>query len=187
MAEVKNNIVIQGISGKLGDMIVFRQVNGRTIIATKPRPSEKRSEKQIANQARFQKAVIYGKSSAANPELKQVYRKGMNEKYSSPYMVAVADFLNAPNIHEVNLSMYHGNVGDTISIQVTDDFSVARVEVDIHNPDGSLVEAGSALQAIAGLEWVFTATVKNESLEGDRITITAFDLPGNQDVEEETL
>lgn len=36
-------------------------------------------------------------------------------------------------------------------------------------------------------DWVFTAKVKNESLAGDKITITAYDMPGNETVEEKTL
>lgn len=186
MAEVKNNIVTQGASGMLGDMIVFRQVNGKTIMATKPRQSEKKSEKQIEHQARFQKATIYGRSAVAKPELKSEYEAAVGEKGNSAYQVAVADFLNAPSIQEVNLSKYHGNVGDVISILVTDDFKVQRVEVEIHDPDGTLVEAGCAVAGF-GVEWVYTATVKNASLAGDKITITAFDLPGNTDVEDKTL
>lgn len=187
MAEVKNNIVTQGVSGMLGDMIVFRQVNGKTIMAVKPKQSDKKSEKQLARQEHFQSAVIYGKSSAANPALKAEYGSGVNEKLNSPYMVAVADFLNAPSIQEVNLKEYTGNVGDRITIRVTDDFKVAEVKVAIHNPDGTLVEEGNAVQALAGFDWTYTATVKNVSLDGDRITITAYDMPGNETTEEKSL
>jgi hypothetical protein len=187
MAEVKNNIVTQGVSGMLGDMIVFRQVNGKTVIATKPKKSEKQTEKQLEHQKRFQSAVIYGKAASADPAQRAIYQEGVNEKLGSPYMVAVADFLNAPDIEDVNLKGYKGNVGDAIIIRVTDDFKVAEVKVAIHNPDGSLVEEGNAVQLLGGVDWSYKATVKNDSLDGDRITIMAYDMPGNETVEEETL
>ncbi len=171
----------------LGDMIVFRQVNGRTIIATKPQQSEKKSEKQLAHQKKFQSAVIYGNSVTADPAKKAEYEAGKGEKFNSPYQVAVADFLNAPDIEEVNLKMYSGSIGDLITIRATDDFKVSEVLVSIHNPDGSLVEEGSAVQKAGTPDWVFTAKVKNESLAGDKITITAYDMPGNETVEEKTL
>jgi hypothetical protein len=187
MAEVKNNIVTQGVSGMLGDMLVFRQVNGRTIIATKPKQSDKKSEKQLEHQKKFQSAVFYGKTATANPVLKAEYETGVNEKFNSAYQVAVADFLNAPDIEDVNLKEYRGNVGDTIIIRVTDDFKVVEVKVAIHNPDGSLVEEGNAVQLLGGVDWSYKATVKNDSLEGDKITIMAYDMPGNETVMDSTL
>lgn len=32
MAKSKNNIVIAGLSGKVGKQLIFKQVNGRTIV-----------------------------------------------------------------------------------------------------------------------------------------------------------
>jgi len=36
MAQSKNNIITHGLSGKVGDLIVFRSWNGKTIVASKP-------------------------------------------------------------------------------------------------------------------------------------------------------
>jgi hypothetical protein len=33
MAKSKNNLVTHGLSGKIGDMLVFRQVGGETIVS----------------------------------------------------------------------------------------------------------------------------------------------------------
>jgi hypothetical protein len=187
MAEVKNNIVTHGVSGKLGEMIVFRQVNGKTIMAMAPKQTGKYSDKQLEAKRRFQSAVIYGKAATADPLVKAEYEKGKGGKFTSAYQVAVADFLVAPDIQEVNLKEYKGNVGDVITIRVTDDFKVDEVTVSIHNPDGVLVEEGKAVQLLGGVDWTYKATVKNESLAGDKITITAYDMPGNETVKGSTL
>lgn len=112
MAQSKNNIITHGLSGKVGDLIVFRSLNGKTIIASKPgaRTGEL-SDAQKQNQKRFQQAIVYAKSAVADPDTKSAY-KAAAEEGESPYNVAVADFMHAPDISEVNLSNYKGKIGD---------------------------------------------------------------------------
>jgi ethanolamine utilization protein EutQ (cupin superfamily) len=93
--------------------------------------------------------------------------------------VALADYMHAPDIHRVDVSGYHGQPGDVIRIEVTDDFAVVEVKVVITNTDGSIVEEGYAKPEATGYEWTYTATVANASLEGDRIEVYASDTPGN--------
>jgi hypothetical protein len=69
---------------------------------------------------------------------------------------------------------------------VSDDFAVKSVHVRIINADGSLVEEGPAVNS-AGSAWIYTAAQNNESLDGDKIIITASDLPGNITTEEQYL
>lgn len=187
MAEVKNNIITEGLSGILGDRIVFRQMRGKTIISVKPKKAEKYSEKQLEAKRRFQYAVFYGKSVTADPAKKAEYEAAKGKKFNSAYQVAVADFLNAPDIEEVNLKEYKGEIGDVITIRVSDDFKVQEVKISIHNPNGTLVEEGNAVLQHGGVDWKYEATAVNDSMEGDKISIAAYDTPGNTSVEEQTL
>jgi len=97
----------------------------------------------------------------------------------SVYKVALADFLNAPKIKEVDVSAYVGAPGNKIRIRAIDDFMVKNVVVTITNEDGTLVEEGEAVKKENGVDWLFTATVQNDSLTGDKIVIKAYDIPGN--------
>ena len=97
----------------------------------------------------------------------------------SAFNVAVADYFNAPDIQEIDVTAYTGQIGSTIRVRATDDFTVESVSVHIANGDGSLVEEGSAILQQNGLDWLFTATKLNDSLIGDRITVTVFDIPHN--------
>jgi hypothetical protein len=54
MAKSKNNVVTFGLSGKIGDLLVFRQRDGQTIVAKVPQQSGKVSEKQKMQRKRFQ-------------------------------------------------------------------------------------------------------------------------------------
>jgi len=179
MAQSKNNIITHGMSGKIGDLIVFRTLNGKTIVTNKPAKRKgELSEGQKLHHKRFQQATIYAKSATANPALKEAYKEAAKEGLT-PYNVAVADFMHAPDINEVNVSKYNGKAGSTISINATDDFKVAEVFVIILNQDGTEVEEGYAQPTPGGIEWIYTATADNDSLTGDKIIIRASDLPGH--------
>lgn len=187
MAESKNNIVTHGLSGKVGDLLVFSQRNGKTIVSKAPKErTGELSDKQEVQKLKFQRAVLYAKTVMNDSNKKQMYEAMSDDsKGISTYNVAVADLLNAPKIQEINLSAYTGNPGDTIRIIATDDFEVVSVNVKIENADGSLVEEGNAINN--GAEWVYTATVLNSDLSGDKITITASDYPANMTEKFETL
>lgn len=187
MAESKNNVITHGLSGKVGDLIVFRNRGGKTFVSSKPKArTGAPSENQVQHQERFQEAILYAKAAIADPASKAAYENAISGGQTA-YNVAVADFFHAPDIKSVDLSGYTGNTGETITIRVTDDFKVTGVTVDIYNADGSEVESGAAVQSTNGIDWTYTATAANESLDGDRIVIRASDLPGNVTKEEKNL
>ncbi|TXF79239.1 hypothetical protein [Chryseobacterium sp.] len=189
MAKSKNNVVTHGLSGKVGDILVFRQLHGETVVAKAPRQkTAEDTPKQKAHKLKFQEAVVYGKSSLADPVTKELYRDRAEadpDKGLSAYTVAVADFLNAPEITEIDISDYNGKSGDMIRIKVTDDFDVKTVTVRIENADGTLVEEGAALEA--GITWDYTATKNSTDLSGAKIIVRATDLPDNLTEKTENL
>jgi len=188
MAKVAKNLVLHGASGKLGDQIVIRQWKGQTVLAVAPGPRETQpSAAQAAQRARFQQAVLYGKQILADPDRKAEYQAAAEGTTRSAYNVAVADFLHAPDIDEIDVTGYAGHAGDTIRVRVTDDFKAAQVWVGIYNADGSLVEEGQAVQQANGIDWIYTATQENSDTSGDRILIRASDQPGNLSEQAKTL
>ena len=187
MAKIAKNIVMHGASGKLGDQIVIRQRGGKMILSQAPGPRTKEpSEEQKAHHRRFQQAVLYARMQMADAETKAEYA-AKADKLKNAYNVAVADFFNAPNIDEIDVSQYHGAVGDSIRIRVTDDFKVQQVNVAIYNGDGTLVEAGDAVQQVNEIDWIYNASVVNETTAGDRIVIRASARPGNIAEHEQVL
>jgi len=188
MAVVLKNLVTKGLSGKLGDTLVFRRVGDRTIVSTAPTTTKEPTEKQKAQRERFQMAVLYAKGMMKVPSAKADYEaeaKGAGQP--NAYNIAVADFFRAPDIEDVDLSMYTGAVGDTIRIRAVDDFRVESVRVEIYNADGTEVESGNAMQQTNGIDWLYRATAVNEDLSGDRIVIKASDMPGNITEQEKEL
>jgi hypothetical protein len=140
--------------------------------------SNKVTEAQRTQRRKFQRAVLYSSGVAADPELSAAYA-AKAKAGQTLRNVAVADFLRAPDIDVIDLSAYHGQPGDVIRIEVTDDFAVKEVKVVISNSDGSPVEEGYAQPEAVGYEWTYKATAQNDNLEGDRIEIFASDTPGH--------
>lgn len=185
MAKVGKNIITQGLSGMLGDQLVFRIRGGKTIVSKAPvKTDTPLSESQKHHKRRFQEAVLYAKSVIAIPESKEAYQSEAKDGQSA-YNVAVADFLNAPQIDEIDVSQYTGQSGSVILVRAVDDFDVAEVSVEITNADGELVEEGQAIEEMGGLQWKYTATTANGDISGDKITIRVSDVPGN--LSEESL
>jgi hypothetical protein len=73
MAKSKNNVVTYGLSGKIGDLLVFRQVDGKTVVSKIPTQSTSVSEKQQAHRKRFQQAVVYGNMAVRNSQTGALY------------------------------------------------------------------------------------------------------------------
>jgi hypothetical protein len=186
MAKSRNNVITHGLSGKIGDLLIFRQVDGNTIVSTAVEQKASASEAQIQQRKRFQRAAIYAKGAIQDGQNVDLYAAAAKPRKLTVFNVALADFLNAPDIELVDVSKYTGTPGDEIRIIASDDFAVASVHVNITNIDGSLVEEGYAMKGLGNL-WVYVTQETNENLEGDRILITAADLPGNVAEREKAL
>lgn len=136
---------------------------------------------------RVQQAAFYAHDVRNDPERKATYGQHTDEILHSPYAVAVADYLNAPNITNVDFTGYRGQPGDVIVVRATDDFAIHHVHVLIQNPDGSIVEEGDVAPGADATTFRYVATALNDSLAGDKITVTAFDFPGNETTRQDVL
>jgi len=165
MAKVKQNAILQGISGILGKELVFRQMkDGRTIISTKPDFSNRIfSEGQLTHQKRFQEAAAYARGAAkTNP----IYAELAKEASKNAYNIALSDWFNPPVIHSIERQ------GELIRVEATDNVLVTKVSVSILDEEGNVFEQGEAILQ-SGHSWEYTA-----SAEG-KIKVEAWDLAGN--------
>jgi hypothetical protein len=175
MAKVRNNIFVRGLSGSVGDQFVVKlDKNGRTIISNIPTFEENRTftESQLGQQEKFREAVEYAKGAKSQ----QVYVDKAEDTSRTPYNVAMADFFHAPEILDVDLSAWHGGVGQAIRIKAMDDVKVTQVNVVITDSAGAVLEQGAAVQG-DNRWWDYTTTAA--ASDGARIVVTARDLPGN--------
>ncbi len=188
MARSKFNVLTHGLSGLVGDLIVFRQRANKTIVCGKPRPSTKAPTMvALAIRDRFKRAAAYATSVMDNPTLKAEYQ--LTAKLGqSAFNKAFSDYQKAPEIYQdIDLATYTGAIGETIEISAIDDFRVQSVHVKLVSVSDAIIEQGLAVQSPNGLDWVYTITVENSDVAGSKLVITATDLPGNKTVLEKVL
>lgn len=120
------------------------------------------------------------------PETKLAYAAATTTGIT-PFNVAMADKMKAPEIQEVNMGAYTGKPGDVIAVKAIDDFRVTQVTVEIQHADGNLVEKGDAILSETGLEWQYKAVNANNSVQGCKVIARAMDLPGNVTEQEQLV
>ena len=125
--------------------------------AAQHRSSRDVSEAQKAHQERFRQAIDYSRGARDLPE----YQQAAESRGTSVHNVAVADFLRPPEITAIDVSDYHGEVGQPIVITATDDVKVKSVGVLIAGENGTFIEKGAAsVSPTDATRWTYTATVK---------------------------
>lgn len=178
MAKVKNNLLMQGVSGSVGGQIVFSQRNGQTIVSQSPHRSKPPTDKQKAAQRRFKTASIYAKTAMATPSLKEEYEKKAKPGQSA-YTCAIADALTPPEIDEIHIKGYTGAIGSLVRVCAEDLLRVDQVHVTISDAQGQIIEDGDAVVQSDGYWWNFTATHELADTKGAKVVVSATDLPGN--------
>lgn len=188
MARSKFNVLTHGLSGLVGDLLVFRQKANKTIVASRPRPTTKTPKPiSLEIRARFKRASAYAAAAIEDAVLKAEYQLQARNGQSA-FNVAFADYQKAPEFYEdVDLAPYLGAVGNKLTVSVMDDFRVTAVNVEIKSPDGTTLEQGAAVQSDNGLDWVYTVTAVNSDVPGSKIIFTASDVPGNVTVLEKII
>jgi len=185
MSKVKDNIVTTGLSGKLGNQIVFRQWCGATFLAKAPVTNRSliNSEAYEKCKLRFKEATGYAKRVMNDLALKQAYKKRAKARQTA-YARAVQDFFSAPVIQEIDLSNYTGEANSFIRVYATDDFRVNEVEVRIENEQSQEVATGLAIQEENADWWKFIVSEAHVFPTGGKVIATAYDLPGNETTKE---
>jgi len=189
MAHADNSIITGKFKGSLGKQLVFREWEGKTVVAKSPRrrsgdptPSQAETQEKFFIASRYAKAI----TTAVDQTLAQAYAIALRPR-QNVYSRAMADFLSPPAVHLIDTRNYTGAVGGLISTRAIDDFRVTKVRVEIYAASGTLLEAGNAEQNINGIDWTYTATQVNPALAGSKIKAIATDVPGNEGMLEVTL
>ena len=165
MAKVKDNLVTEGASGKLGKRLVFRHMkDGRTIIATRPDyTGHEWTIDQQTHHSRFQQAALYAKAASKTIPIYAELAAGTSK---NAYNLALSDWFHAPVIHTITRQA--GN----ICVDVTDNVQVANVLIKILDDEGATQEQGQAVRR-KNARWEYES-----SIEG-KIIVEASDLAGN--------
>jgi hypothetical protein len=184
MARVKYNVVTHGISGKIGDLLEFRQRNGKTVIAKIGHRRNVNSPAQVAVREKFRDAATYAKAAVNDSIKKEIYALQAAGDVTA-FNLAFKDFYTAPAITAIDTSSFNGNTGELITVTATDDTKVESVLVTIMDSNGDTLESGDATKQ-DGDTWAYAATTANGS-PGRKLVVEARDMPGNVTMQEKLL
>jgi len=166
MATVRNNPILNGLSGMLGRTIVFKTLRGKTIMANRPSPPKKQSEQQKTNRSKFRDASHWAHQVLLDPLKKEYYqRKAKKLKLPNAYTAAITDYMRKAKLSK------RITTGNSITYEVSKkDFELKKVEITIKNMDGIVIEVRPVLKDRHN-EWTFTIS-KEELLSGAKVTVT---------------
>lgn len=165
MAKVRNNLLMSGLSGSIGNLVIRQMPDGGTWVSKAPDfSSRKFSKGQLAHQSRFQEAVAYARHAA---KTQPIYAQLAAGTIKSAYNFALSDWFNPPVIHRIESKNGH------IRVQASDNVLVTRVNVTILDHQGKVLELGEAIEA-KELWWEYVSAAA-----GKTIVIEARDLAGN--------
>ena len=188
MSKIKNHPLLKGLSGMLGDVIVFRESRGKMYMSNRPKKPAVPSEHQLLTKAKFLEAAAYAKGQMLDEQSKAEYQAAVNDKTTSAYSVAVADYLKGPKILSINTDGYSGAMGTQIVIRAIDNFRVESVHVEIRNAQDVIIEQDLAVNNPANsIFWVYSAHQNIDIVPGTKVRVTVTDKPGNMTVQEVVL
>ena len=189
MAHSNNSVITGKFQGTLGKELVFREWEGKTVVAKAPRPrkgdpteAQTKTQENFLLGSRYAKAIIGGD----NPDLFDGYQSILKPR-QNVYSRALEDFMTLPKVTSITTRTYKGLVGDRIIVRAKDDFRVTGLRVEIYSAGGVLLEDGEAQVDKYGLDWTYTATQTNNLLAGTVIKAIATDVPNNEGTLEFTL
>ena len=96
MAKIKGNIVTEGLSGKVGQL-VFRKRRGKTTAYVLSPSKKTATPKQEESRLRFAAAVTQARQALQNPaELKRFEQLAVKTGKESAYSAAISWFMGQP-------------------------------------------------------------------------------------------
>lgn len=186
MAQSTDNVVTYGLRGMIGKLLVFKRRGDKMIVSNRPvfKGARVYTEDQLLVQQRFKEASIYASAAIKDDVLKLGYAAVATGNQSA-FNRAFIDYQTPPTfLGNANVAAYTGLIGGKLLVKVTDDYKVDEVKVEIRSATDVLIENGQAVMKPNGLDWEYTTQVVNNNLAGTKITFSAFDLPGNETIQE---
>ena len=165
MAKANKNAIVLGLSGSIGDLVFRQMPDGSTRVSRKPDFSRRVfSQGQKDHQSRFRQAAAYTRQTA---KTQPIYAELARGTAKSTYNVALSDWFNPPVIHRIERRE------GSIRVEASDNVMMTKVQIEIVDAEGKVLEQGEARQADLGW-WEYVPAAEGT------IKATAWDLAGNQ-------
>ncbi|MBI5950935.1 MAG: hypothetical protein HY865_04710 [Chloroflexi bacterium] len=186
MAKVVLNPALQVLSGDVGGFVYRQQADGSVVVAKQalPDPNREPSEAQLEQMQKFKEASARYRRLMEDEDVQAAYEKLVKERgLRRLRALVIGDILRAPKVSTVDMSNYHGEVGDTIRVIAEDSVGVSRLTLSISDVTSNQVVESAEMamngQVSGTVEWVYTSTAAVQAGHEVKATVKAYDLAGN--------
>ncbi len=187
MAKVVLNPALQVLSGDVAGFVYRQQSDGSVVVArrTLPDPNREFSEAQTEQMQKFKEASARYRRLMEDEDTETAYQKIIKERglESRLRALVIGDILKAPKVSIIDLTNFHGEVGDTIRILAEDSVGVSRLSLSIFDVTDNAVSESAEMQMngqVSGtVEWLFTVTESVTAGHEVQVRVAAYDLAGN--------
>lgn len=139
------------------------------------------SNREFTHRAQ-QDAIRSASSYAHFSQNQSLYQNKAVGSALSAYQWALADYFGMPEVEEIDVSGWTGEVGQSIVIRARDNLMVLHVDVMISegSEGNSVFESGDAEQSDTDRSlWIYTTSTAVPQKPGVCVDVVAYDLPGN--------
>jgi len=178
MALLAANSVLQGLTGMIGDQLVFRKCGDKTVVSKKPYRCRKRtSELQQLYLTKFKEASRYARTLLRDPDKYEYYTKlAKKRKKHSAYNLVISEYMLFIRIEEKETAPKQGDRRRVVlSVTKKNNYKVNNVNVQLLSPSGETVVIGEA-NRVSNSDWVFKFSAPPE--KGSSLIVTAMDAFG---------
>jgi hypothetical protein len=178
MAIIDKNIFVNGLHGRFGKHIVFRQFNGKIVVSKAPEFSREPSPAQAEIRNKFARAIQYGKTALLDPALKAEYKAiAQAKKLTSATVAAISDFRKPTRLESIFV-VQDAPAGRGMYVILEDNYKGKEMMICFYDKEGAVIENGAATFTFGDHGWFYVST-KTAYSRGIKIVVTVKDRPGN--------
>ncbi len=177
MARGEKGSLLSGFHGRLNDMMVIKQRNGKPVLCIYPKGRRiKWTENQKKHRMDFKFATIYAAYAVNDPVSLAFYRQYEHDGINA-YNLAIADYLHKPEITSIDIRKARGKDQYLIRVRATDDYIVTQVQLNLIELAGTCKREQAKQFRHSGL-WICRISSEKLSTVGT-IEALAYDYTGN--------
>lgn len=179
---ISEGLFTKGLRGMVGGTMVFKRVNGETVVSAAPqRGTNVPTIGQMAQRQKFRLASFYAIRATSDPALLAVYTAvGQTKGTKNLRAVMMADYFDSPEILTCKVEDNTLQPGTKIlAILAISYVRVKSVSVSVIDPGGLVVEDGYAALGPDSQTWMYEFQNEANLIANVSFNITAISLPGN--------
>ena len=162
MAKARKNSIMAGVSGQVGDQMVFRQSNGQTIMSAKYKYKDNPTDHMMVQRILFEKAAKLAKETIKDPKKRRHY-EAQRRPGQTAYNVAVSEIFQEIWADHKHIPLVKKPKVRKSRKKPVESILNKGITLLIDTNEGTLVESGVKAPDEQFLEWIYNAAKSKTS------------------------